>query len=168
MVWNNTIWQKRAISVENLVETTWLTIYLKPTETNYDQGSKFISHEFRKYLIETEYRITAKTITLRNPTSNAILERIHQVLGNLVQNFNISETYVEKYDTWWGILAVAAFEIFSTTNRLRCYSLGQLVFGCDMILPIKHKSDWELIHQIKQKKIKEYNICKNSERVDHD
>ena len=30
---------KRAISVSNLVETTWLTIYPIPMEITYDQGS---------------------------------------------------------------------------------------------------------------------------------
>ena len=44
--------------------------------------------------------------------SNAVLERIHQVLGNLVQTFNIpNQTYVDENDLWKGILAAAAFEI---------------------------------------------------------
>ena len=47
---------------------------------------------------------------------NAILERIQKVLGNLVQTFNIQQTYVEKNDPWKGILGAAAFTIRSTTN----------------------------------------------------
>ena len=31
-----------------------------------------------------------------NTTSNVVLERIHQVLGNLVRIFNIKETYVDE------------------------------------------------------------------------
>ena len=83
---------KKSTTTANLIETMWLTIYPTPMEISYDQGSEFIGHEFRKYLIETEYGINAKTRTLENPTSNAILERIHQVPGNLVRNFNIKET----------------------------------------------------------------------------
>ena len=30
---------KRAISIANLVKTTWLYRYPRPTETTYDQGS---------------------------------------------------------------------------------------------------------------------------------
>ena len=30
---------KRAISIANLVETMWLTIYPRPMEITYDQGS---------------------------------------------------------------------------------------------------------------------------------
>ena len=44
--------------------------------------------------------------------SNAVLERIHQVLGNLVRTFNIStQTYVDEDYLWTGILAAAEFEI---------------------------------------------------------
>ena len=86
---------------------------------------------------------------MRNPISNAILEQIHQVIGNLVRTFNIQQTYVEKNDPWKEILAAAEFEIFSTTNAKKCYSPVQLIFGCDMILPIKHRVDWELICQQK-------------------
>ena len=73
--------------------------------------------------------------------SNVVLERIHQVLGNLVRNFNISQTYIDKNDPWAGILAAAEFAICSTTNNNKWYSLVQLVFGSDMIILIKHKVD---------------------------
>ena len=45
------------------------------------------------------------------------------------------------------ILAAAVFAIFSTTNNQKCYSTVQLIFGRDMILPIKHMVDWEIIYQ---------------------
>ena len=77
-----------------------------------------------------EYMVTAKLSNSENPISNAILERIHQVLGNLVRNFNIStQTYVEENDPWTGILSASAFAIFSTTNRQKGYSPGKLIFG---------------------------------------
>ena len=78
--------------------------------------------------------------------SNAVLKQIHQVLGNLVQTFNISQTYIDKNDLWTGILAAAAFSLLSTTNRLICYNPDQLLFGRDMILSIKHEVDLELIY----------------------
>ena len=43
---------KRAISIAKSVETKWLTRYPRPTEITYEQGSEFISNEFRKSLIE--------------------------------------------------------------------------------------------------------------------
>ena len=82
--------------------------------------------------------------------SNALLERIHQVLRNLVRTFNISQTYVDKNYPCAGILSAAAFSICSTTNITKGYSPGQLIFGCDMILLIKHEVYWGLICQQKQ------------------
>ena len=67
----------------------------------------------------------------------------------------------------WAILVAAAFVIISTTNRLKVYSPGKLLFGLDTILPIKHKVDWELICQKNHPQINKNNICKNDKRVDH-
>ena len=83
-------------------------------------------------------------------------------------NFNIKDTYVDEYDPWLGILEASALAIHSTSNRLKGCSPGQLVFGRDMIIPIKHKADWELIRQQNQTKINRYNIRKNNKIVDHD
>ena len=100
---------------------------------------------------------------------NAELERIHQVLRNLVRNFNVSTlTYVDKNDPWIGILAAAEFSICPTTNRLKSQSLVQLILGCDMILLIKHTVDWELIRQQNQTQINNDIIHKNKHIVDYD
>ena len=73
----------------------------------------------------------------------------------------ITQTYFQEDDPQSGILAAAQFENFSTTNRLKGYSPGQLVFGYDMILQIKHTVDWALIRQQNQTQINEDNIHKN-------
>ena len=39
---------KRAITIANLVETTWLSRYPRPMKIIYNQGKHFIGHEFRK------------------------------------------------------------------------------------------------------------------------
>ena len=124
--------------IANLVETKWLSRYPRPIEITYDQLSEFIGHKWIKYLIETEYSITAKPITSVNPMSNALLEQIHQVLVNLVRAYNITQTYCDKDDPWSGILDAASFAICSTTNILKGFSPSQFIFGRDMILPIKH------------------------------
>ena len=92
--------------------------------------------------------------------SNAVLVQIRQVLGNLVRTLNISQTYVDKYELWMGNLSAAAFVIFSTTNWQKGYSMGLLIFGCDMILLIENTLDWELIRQRKQTQITKDNIRK--------
>ena len=76
---------------------------------------------------------------------NAVSERIHQVLGDKVRNFNtLAQTYIDKDDPWTSILSAAAFAIRLTANRQKGYSPVKLLFGHSMILQIKHAVDWEL------------------------
>ena len=98
---------------------------------------------------------------------NAIFELVHQVPGNLVRTCNITHTYVYGDYLWLVILAASAFSIHSITNRMKCYFLGQFIFGRDMIISIKHMVDWELIRQRKQMEINKDNIRKNRNQVDH-
>ena len=115
-----------------------------------------------------EYRITFKQITFGNPIPNTVLERIHQVLGNIVRNFNTYQTYIDKYNPWLEILDAAEFVIFSITNRKKVYSTGQLIFGRYLILLIRHTVDWKLIRQKKHTQINKDNINQNIPIVDHD
>ena len=86
-------------------------------EITHGRGSEFIGHELINSLLREEYRITDKPITLGNTMYNAILEWIHQFLGNLVHNYNITQTHVDEDDPCLGILAATEFVIHSTTNR---------------------------------------------------
>ena len=52
-----------------------------------------------------------------NPQVKATIERIHQVLGNLVHSYNLQETYVDYADPWMVILAAAYFAVRSTYHR---------------------------------------------------
>ena len=97
-----------------------------------------------------------------------VLERIHQVLGNLVQTYNIKEIYVDGDALWPGIFVVSVFMILYAVNRLICYIRGIFLFGRNLILPIKHMAYWELIRQQRQRQINKDNIRKNGKIVDHD
>ena len=101
---------KREIYIVNLVETTWLSRYPRPIKITYDQGAEFIGREFRKILIEIEYGINPKPSTSENPMSNAILEHINMVQVDLVWTYNISQTYIDKYNPWSGILCSGVYD----------------------------------------------------------
>ena len=75
---------------------------------------------------------------------------------------------MDKNYPWTVILDAAAFVIHLTTSRQKGYSLGQLIFDRDVIIPKKHRVDWELIRKQKQTKINRDNACKNKHTVDYD
>ena len=66
----------------------------------------------------------------------------------------IQEVYKDKDDPWMGILAAAAFNFFSFQNRLKIYTLGQLIFGRDTIIQIQIKRTGnQYVSEIRQKLI---------------
>ena len=112
------------------MEQVWLTRYPWPTRIIYDRGGKFLGKEFQA-LIRQEYDIITKPISISNPQSNAMLERIHQTLGDMVQT--LDPLSINKEDPWAGILAAVAFAIRATYHTTKQASPRQLVFGLDMI-----------------------------------
>jgi hypothetical protein len=80
------------------------------------------------------------------------VERVHQTIGNIVvRTFELENNYQDEEDHWKGILSATAFAIRSTFHTTLRKSPGQLVFGMDMILNVKHVANWwELIWQRKQ------------------
>ena len=103
-----------------------------------------------------EYGLKRKPITNRNPHSNAIIERIHQTIGNIIRTFDVSN--IVNNDPWSGILAVTMFAIRATYHTALQASPMQLVFGKDVILNINHVANWEHIWQRKQLRINHNNM----------
>ena len=73
----------------NLLENMWTVQYPWLVEIVYYQGGEFLSNEFKSSLIENEYGINTNPNSPGNPNANAIIERIHKVIGNLVHTYNL-------------------------------------------------------------------------------
>src|SRR5688500_9689204 len=71
--------------------------------SHIDRGNEFISKDFTKMSVN-DYGIKRKPITVRNPQANAIVERIHQVIANMVRTFELETNYLDEDDPWKGIL----------------------------------------------------------------
>ena len=104
-----------------------------------------------------------KELSLKNPQANAILERVHQTIGNIIRTFSFND--LEEDDPWSEILSAAAFAIRATVSTTTEKSPMQLVFGRDAILNIQHTADWNRIKKRKQKLIKQNNIRENAKRI---
>jgi hypothetical protein len=156
---------KKSITVANIVEKQWLSRYPRPSLITLDRGSEFIGQDFRD-MCETDYGIKRKIISTRNPQANAIVERVHQTLANLIRSQEIQDDpYVDEDDPWGGILAAAAFALRSTFHTTLQATPGQLVFGRDMILNVQHQIDWTAIKRRKQELIRKNNRIENAKRI---
>jgi transposase InsO family protein len=157
---------KRSITVANIAEQEWFSRYPWPTQITFDRGSEFIGKDFQT-MIKNDYGIKGKPITVRNPQANAIVERVHQVIGNIIRTFELEDNYLDEEDPWKGILSATAFAVRSTFHTTLQTTPGQLVFGRDMIFNIFHTANWEYIKQRKQKIINLNNMRENSKRIPH-
>jgi hypothetical protein len=50
------------------------------------EEAKFIGKDFQK-MIKEDCGVKAKPMTVRNPQANAIVEQVHQVIGNIIRRF---------------------------------------------------------------------------------
>jgi hypothetical protein len=75
---------------------------------------------------------------------------------------------MEEKDPWGPFLSSAAYAIRSTLHTTLKATPGQLVFGRDMVMPIKFMADWGAIEQQRQKEMDRNNRRENASRISHD
>lgn len=155
---------KRADVVANAIEQAWLTRYPWPTQMVLDRGTEFMA-EFSE-MVEQDYGVKKKPITKRNPQANAIVERVHQTIGNMIRSFQMgSNEEVDEEDPWSGILSAVAFAVRATVHSTTRATPMQLVFGRDAIFNVQHIADWQFVKERKQRLIDLNNKRENAKRL---
>ena len=115
--------------------------------------------------MQKNYGLKKKPSTNYNPQSNGIVERVHQVLNDALRTFELDELELDPVRPWDRFLSMVAFAVRSTYHTTLEATPGQLVFGRDMLLPVKFKYDWAEIRRKRQKEILRNNERENNARV---
>jgi hypothetical protein len=105
----------------------------------YNNGSKFKLH-FQS-LCDT-YGINCKPTSVKNPQVNAILERIHAVLGNMLRTSELEMAETVKVSDIDIFLSEAAWTVCSTYHTVLKASPSAAIFGQDMLFDIPFIADW--------------------------
>src|SRR5687767_15886781 len=92
--WQDKYDNKKSITVANIAEQEWFSRYPWPTQVTFDRGNEFIGSDFTKMLVN-DYGIKRKPITVRSPQAYAIVERIHQVIANMIRTFKLESNYLD-------------------------------------------------------------------------
>ena len=153
-----------AQEAQAVLDSYWLARYPRPKEIGFDNGSEFKS-VFRELCLN--YGMTPKPTTPYNPQGNSVIERIHQVVGDSLRTFALDEQNLTNNNPFEPFLTSVAYAIRSTYHTTLQATPGQLVFGRDMILPIRFKADWAMIAQRKQAAINANNNKENKKRKEH-
>ena len=155
----------RADYTADLLERVWLNRYPWPTEIICDRGKEFMAEVIDT--LKNDYGIVRKTITTRNPQANAMVERAHQTVGNMIRSQNFHEQDIDLEDPFSGILAAVGFAMRATVHTTTRATPSQLVFNRDAIHNVGFKADWHYIKNRKQTLINKNNKRENATRIPH-
>jgi hypothetical protein len=145
-------------------DTNWLCRYPRPTAVGHDNGSEFIGEEFQELL--SSYDIKSKPTTVKNPTAQALVERLHLTLGDQLR------VSIYLIDDWHEdvnhLLQACAWAIRTTSPSNSPYNPSQLAFGMDMIFRQQVKIDWQLLKLQRRRQAIANNKKENQTRIPHD
>ncbi|KAF4127727.1 Integrase core domain [Phytophthora infestans] len=140
-----------------LLDRHWLNRYPRPVKCIYDGGS-----EFKKEFLELldSYGIEHAPKTVRNPQANAVIERVHRVIGDKMRTKTLKTA-----DEWEQFLNNTTFALRAAYHSMTNTSPAQQAFGRNMFFDMKHETDWVEEHRRKADQIKRNNERENSKRV---
>jgi hypothetical protein len=79
---------KHVYNIVAAVKLAWLMHYPRPSIITYDKGIELLA-EFIT-MIKNEYGQICKPITTRNLQSNAVLERIHKTIADIIRTHQLN------------------------------------------------------------------------------
>ena len=165
IVKNSEIFDKTSKQIARLVNTSWFSRYPRPREIVYDNGSEFKLH-FKG--LSDSYGLKSKPTTIKNPQANAILERVHQVVGNMLRTSKVDmQPTVDQQDVA-DFIADASWAIRSTYHTVLKSSPGAAVYGRDMLFDIPYVADWSKIGEYRQEQTDINTARENKRRSDFD
>jgi len=155
---------KTARHVAHKFETLWLHRYPRPVNCIYDQGSEFIGFEFDDLLYR--WGIHKRPITSKNPQANAVCERMHQTVADLLRTMNQANPPQNEVNARAAVeraISIASHALRITTHSTLGYSPGSIVFNRDMLLDIPFVADLLLLREQRQQRI-DYNLKRENSR----
>lgn len=148
-----------------LFETNWLSRYPRPVTVVHDLGTEFVGANFQTNLRRAG--INASPTTVKNPQANAVCERLHSTIGDMLRTHLHDNpptdvaTAVEIVDS---VLAAAQYAVRTAVHSTFKVSPGTIVFGRDMFLPVPMLTDFELLRTRRQALIDDNNRRENLRR----
>ena len=142
---------KTAVHVAQQFENCWLSRYPRPNRCIHDNGGEFIGEEFQRKL--QQHGITDAPTTSHNPQSNAICERMHQTVADVLRttlNAQQPANHLQANAIIDNALAMAVYATRCAVSRSLGVSPGALVYQRDMLLDIPIMVDLLQLHNKRQ------------------
>jgi hypothetical protein len=105
---------------------------------------------------------------VKNPQANGILERVHQVLGQMLCTAELDMADSVTPNDIDVFLDNLAWAICFTYHTVLKASPDAAIFGCDMLFDIPFMADWHKIGEQRQSLTDHGNQRKNAKCIDYD
>ena len=156
--------EKKAPYIRNLILQNWLRRYPRPARMIFDQGGEFDNAWL--FTLCKRWHIKPEPITVRNPRANAIVERLHKTMADMLRCQLVSKH--DNDDPVNDMLSAAAYGIRATVHGTTRYTPSQLVFNKDMILRTHMEADLEILRQRRRQAAENNNRKENRRRIAYD
>ncbi|MCP4744856.1 MAG: transposase family protein, partial [Desulfobacteraceae bacterium] len=130
---------KSSAEVSRLFNKQWLSRYPRSKYVIFDNGSEFKLH-FQDLC--KSYGLEQKPTTVRNPQANAILERIHAVIGDMLRTSELDMAKTINDEMVDNFIVNAAWAVRSTHHSVLKSSPGAAIFGRDVLFGLPYLADW--------------------------
>ena len=154
--------------VSDQFANSWLARYPSPNRCIHDNGGEFIGHEFQTLL--TQNAIKAVPTTVKNPQSNAMCERMHQTVANVLRIIMRTTTisaYAQAEQIMDNALATVMHVTRCSVNHQMKTTPGALTYRRDMFIDVPLIADLVAIRNNRQQLINNNLIRHNRKRYDY-
>ena len=162
--------QKGAEHIRDKFVQAWLCRYPRPIRCVHVKRGEFIGAEFQ-WLLEL-FNIKDVCSTSKNPQSNAICERMHQTVENVLRTLLHSNpprlNMAQAKDIVDAALATAMHAMRTTVATTLGSAPGSLAFSRDMFLNVPLVADWQAIARAREQHVNENLRRANRKRRQYD
>ena len=128
------------------------------------------SYEFKRDFNPLLQDFDIKTVltSVKKPQANAPVDRVHQVILNMLVTMNLDNKVFNYIYLWGETLASIAWLIIASYHRTIMATPDHAVFGRDILFNLASVVDWRVATAAKQRQVDIDNVRENAKRVTHD
>ena len=148
------IQNKTSAHVAEQFQNCWLSRYPLPARCVHNNGGEFIGQAFQELLQQAG--IDNAPTTAYNPQANAICERMHQTVANILRTLTIAHPLQNQQQADQAVdtaLATAMHAMRASVHQTLGIAPGALVFQRDMFLELPLIANLITLQQIRQRLI---------------
>ena len=143
----------------------WLSRYPRPLRCIHDPGTEFTGVEFQELL--DSYGIEASQTTVKNPTANAIIERVHQTMATMLRTSELQSVDFTDPEALKDLINSVAFALRATHHSSLGASPAQLTFQRDMFFPTTYVANRNQQRRMQERRMVQGHAQTNKSRIAH-